>query len=91
MDINFIIFFIFLLFVVEYISCVEDGMMLILIGFFMAAIFANTQSTDPIFFANSDYLGWGQLFNTFWLVLVLVCLVKSMFIAKQNGLLKGVK
>ncbi len=76
---------------VEYISALEDGMMLILIGFFMAAIFANTQSSSPLFFANSDYLGWGQLFNTFWLALVVVCLVKSMYIAKQNGLLRGVK
>ena len=91
MDINFIIFFLFLLFIIEYISCVEDGMMLIIIAFFIAAIFANTQSSSPLFFANTDYLGWGKLFNFFWLVLVFICLVKSYFIAKSQGLLKGVK
>lgn len=90
MDINFIIFFIFLLIVIEYISCLEDGMMLIIVGFFMAAIFANTQSASPLFFSNSAYLGFGELFNTFWLMLVVVCLVKSFYIAKDKGLFKKV-
>lgn len=63
-------------------------MMLIVFGLFILAIFANTQSSSPLFFANSAYLGWGQLFNIFWLVLVIICVVKSMFIARSNGLLK---
>lgn len=91
MDINFIVFFIFLLIIIEYISYLEDGMMLIIVGLFMAAIFANTQTSSPLFFTNSEYLGFGQLFNTFWLMLVIVCFVKSFFIAKSQGLLKGVK
>lgn len=91
MDINFIIFFIFLLIIIEYISCLEDGMMLIIVSLFMAAIFANTQSLSPIFFSDSAYLGFGSLFNTFWLMLCIICLVKSFFIAKSQGLLKGVK
>ena len=97
MDINFIIFFIFLLIVIEYLSCLEDGMMLIILGFFIEAIFVNTQSSIPIFFANSAYLGWGQLFNSFWLVLGLICFIRSYFVAQEKGLfqrtgwLKGVK
>jgi len=91
MDINFILFFIFLLIIVEYISCTKDGLMLIVLGFFMAAIFANTQSTSPIFFENSAYLGWGKLFNYFWLILVFICFVESYFVAKAEGLFKKVK
>jgi len=91
MDIDFIIFFLFLLLVVEYISYTEDGMMLIIIGFFITAIFTNTQSSSPLFFANSDYLGWGQLFNFFWLVLIFICFVKSYVLAKSKGLIGGMK
>jgi len=92
MDVNFIIFFIFLLIIIEYISVLEDGMMLIIVGLFMAAIFANTLSSDPIFFANSAYLGWGQLFNTFWLLLVFICIVKSYFVGKDKwGIFGGKK
>ena len=87
MDTNFILFFIFLLIVIEYISYLEDGMMLIVMAFFFAAIFANTLSSTPIFFSNSSYEGWGQLFNTFWIILAFVCVVKSIYLAKSNGLL----
>ena len=86
MDINFIIFFIFLLIIIEYISCLKDGMMLIVVGFFMAAIFANTQTASPLFFTNAEYLGFGQLFNTFWLILAVICFVKSFVEAKEHGL-----
>lgn len=91
MDINFIIFFIFLLVIIEYISYLEDGMMLILFALFMAAIFANTQSENPLFFSNSAYLGFGQVFNVFWLMLVLICLSKSFLIAKDKGLFKKIR
>lgn len=90
MDINFIIFFIFLIIIIEYISSLEDGLMLIILGLFMSAIFANTQSPTPLFFLNSDYLGFGQLFNIFWLMLALVCIIKSYFIAKDKGLFQKV-
>ena len=88
MDLNFIIFFVFLLIIIEYISCTEDGMMLIILALFMAAIFANTQTASPLFFSNDDYLGFGKLFNMFWLMLTIVCLVQSFFIAKSKGLFK---
>jgi len=91
MDINFIIFFLFLLLIVEYISYTEDGMTLIIMGFFIAAIFANTQSASPLFFSNSDYLGWGKLFNFFWLVFIFICFVKSYVLAKSKGLFGGIK
>lgn len=87
MDTNFILFFIFIIIIIEYISYLEDGMMLIVMALFFAAIFVNTLSSTPIFFANSAYEGWGQLFNTFWLILVFVSIVKSIFVAKNHGLL----
>jgi hypothetical protein len=88
MDVNFIIFFVFLLIVIEYIAQLEDGHMLIIFGFFMLAIFANTQSASPIFFLSSDYAGWGRLFNVFWIILALICFVKSYVSAKNHGLFK---
>jgi hypothetical protein len=80
-------------FIIEYITIAEEGIMLIIVAFFMLAIFINTQSASPIFFSNDDYLGWGKLFNMFWLVLVLLCFVKSYFAGINAGLFgsKGVK
>ncbi len=88
MDINFIIFFLFLIIIIYVISEMEDGMMLIVFGLFMAGIFANTQTEAPLFFTNAAYLGFGQLFNTFWIILTIICFLKSFFIAKDMGLLK---
>jgi len=88
MDTNFIIFFIFLIIILEYITYINDGMQHLIFGMFMAAIFANTQSASPLFFANSDYLGFGRLFNTFWLILAFICFVQSYTIAKDQGIFK---
>ncbi len=90
MDLNFILFFIFVLIIILILEHTQDGAMLLVYGLFFLAIFSNTQSESPIFFANEAYLGWGQLFNMFWIVLVIVSIVKSMFIAKDRGLF-GVK
>ena len=88
MDINFILFFVFLLLVILILEETEDGLMMIIYGLFFVAIFANTQSASPVFFADSDLLGWGQLFNIFWLVLAIICFVKSYVTAKDKGLFR---
>lgn len=85
MDINFIIFFIFLIFILCIIDHITNGMTLIVFAFFMVAIFANTQSDTPIFFSNTAYLGWGQLFNMFWLILAILCIVKSYVLVKGKS------
>lgn len=88
MDVNFIIFFIFLIIVLCIIDEITNGMTLIIFAFFMIAIFSNTQSDSPIFFANSAYLGWGQLFNMLWLVLAIICVVKSYVLVNGKSELK---
>lgn len=88
MDINFMIFFVFLILVTFIISEMTEGMTLIIFAFFMIAIFTNTQSSTPIFFSNTEYAGWGILFNMFWLMLAVMCIVKSYLSGKEKGLFK---
>ena len=91
MDIDFIIFFVFIFITALFVDMTDDGIMLIVYALFFGAIFANTQSTTPIFFSNAAYLGFGTIFNTFWLALCIMSFAKSMFIANNKGLLKSLR
>lgn len=89
MDIDFIIYFLFLLLITFIIDCTDDGIILIIFGLFFGAVFANTQITTPLFYSNSDFLGFGYVFNLYWLALSLLSIGKSMYIAKEKGIIKG--
>lgn len=83
MDLNFIIFFIFLIIVIYLIEITDITYLLLVYALMFAGIFANTQSATPLFFSNTDYLGWGRFFNVFWLMLTVICMVKSFYTYKH--------
>ena len=90
MDINFIIFFLFLVLAIYLVSEMElDGMMYLIFGIIFSLIFANTQTATPLFFTNDSYLGAGRFFNIFWLMLGIICYVKSYYAAKDRGIFRG--
>lgn len=91
MDIDFIIFFVFIFITALFVEITDDGILLIVYAIFFAAIFANTQGASPLFFDNAAYLGFGMVFNTFWLALCIMSFAKSMFIANNRGLLKSLR
>lgn len=91
MDTDFMVFFVFIILILYVLAeMISDGWTYLIFALFFAAIFANTQSASPIFFSNDAYLGFGRLFNVFWLMLTVLCIIKSINAGRELGIFKSI-